>query len=65
MTRGEVILTGTVDSRHAKRRIEDLLEDISGIKELNNQIRVNKSGARLLRDGPPPRTARRSIDPAA
>jgi hypothetical protein len=43
VTGGEVTLTGTVDSRHTKRRIEDLLEDISGVKELNNQIRVKSS----------------------
>jgi osmotically-inducible protein OsmY len=39
---GEVILTGTVDSRYAKRMAEDIAEDVSGVHNVENRIRVNK-----------------------
>ena len=37
---GEVTLTGTVDSRRAKRRAEDLADDVSGVKHVQNNLRV-------------------------
>ena len=40
VTAGEVTLTGFVDSRAAKRAAEDLAEDIYGVREVHNQIRV-------------------------
>lgn len=40
---GEVILKGTVDSRFAKRRAEDIAEDVSGVTHCENRIRVNES----------------------
>jgi osmotically-inducible protein OsmY len=36
----EVILTGTVDSREAKRRAEDIAEHISGVRNVENRLRV-------------------------
>jgi osmotically-inducible protein OsmY len=39
---GEIILSGTVDSRYAKRMAEDIAEDISGVKNVENRIRVNR-----------------------
>ena len=36
----EVTLTGTVDSREAKRRAEDCAEAISGVKNVQNNLRV-------------------------
>ena len=42
---GEVTLTGTVGSRQEKRMIEDLVEMASGVKEVNNQLRVKPRGA--------------------
>jgi len=39
---GEVTLTGTVDERQAKRMSEDLVESISGVKDVHNQIRVRE-----------------------
>ncbi len=37
---GEVTLTGFVDSRAAKRAAEDLTEDIHGVREVHNQLRI-------------------------
>jgi osmotically-inducible protein OsmY len=37
----EVILTGTVNSREEKRRAEDLVESISGVKNVENRIKVS------------------------
>lgn len=36
----EVTLSGTVDSRRAKRRAEDLADDVSGVKHVQNNLRV-------------------------
>jgi osmotically-inducible protein OsmY len=40
---GIVTLTGTVNSRHEKRRAEDLIETLSGVKDVNNSLRVGGS----------------------
>jgi osmotically-inducible protein OsmY len=37
---GVVTLTGTVDSRYAKRRSEDLAESVSGVSEVQNHLRL-------------------------
>jgi hypothetical protein len=37
---GEVTLNGVVQSRHDKRRAEDLAEQASGVKQLQNNLRV-------------------------
>jgi hypothetical protein len=42
---GEVILTGTVNSRRAKRLAEDVVEQVSGVSEVSNQLRVKESGS--------------------
>ena len=39
---GEVTLKGTVPDREAKRRAEDLAESSSGVKDVQNQIRVKR-----------------------
>jgi osmotically-inducible protein OsmY len=41
---GEVVLTGTVDSRFAKRHAEDLAESVSGVTHVQNNIRVRQQG---------------------
>ncbi len=41
--KGAVTLTGTVKSRDEKRAIEDLAEDVLGVKEVNNEIRVARA----------------------
>src|SRR5262249_44584655 len=40
---GEVTLTGAVENRQFKHMVEDLVESISGVKEVNNQLRVNQN----------------------
>ncbi len=39
---GEVTLTGTVESRQAKRLSEDILDGISGVRDIHNQLRVQR-----------------------
>lgn len=39
---GEVTLTGSVDSRQAKRMAEDIAEECSGVQDVQNQLRVRK-----------------------
>ncbi|MDQ2669556.1 MAG: BON domain-containing protein [Gemmatimonadota bacterium] len=41
---GEVTLTGHVDSRRAKRLAEEIVENLSGVREVHNQLRVRKHG---------------------
>jgi osmotically-inducible protein OsmY len=38
---GDVTLTGTVDSRYEKRLAEDLAEDVSGVGNVENRLRVS------------------------
>jgi len=40
---GEVTLTGTVESRQAKRLAEDILDSISGVRDVHNQLRVQQN----------------------
>jgi len=42
---GEVTLSGTVDSRRAKFLAEDVGDQVMGVKEVNNQLRVRKQEA--------------------
>jgi osmotically-inducible protein OsmY len=37
---GEVTLTGTIDSRDAKWLAEDLVNSVSGVREINNRLKV-------------------------
>ncbi|MFN3459098.1 MAG: BON domain-containing protein [Novosphingobium sp.] len=50
VTEGEVTLAGTVTSRGEKRHAEDLVEDISGVKHVQNNLRV-KAGSGLEGQG--------------
>lgn len=38
----EVILSGRVESREAKRRAEDMVESISGVSNVQNQLKVSR-----------------------
>jgi hypothetical protein len=40
---GEVTLSGTVESRDQKRRAESLLEQLSGVSDVHNRLRVTSS----------------------
>jgi osmotically-inducible protein OsmY len=40
---GEVTLTGIVDHRSTKRRVEDIAESVSGVKNVENRIRVGQT----------------------
>lgn len=50
----EVVLTGTVDTKEEKRRAEDIAERISGVKNVENRLKVrsreNTGGATIYRD---------------
>lgn len=40
---GEVRLSGTIDQRAHKRRIELMIEDLPGVEDVHNEIRVKRS----------------------
>ncbi|MCU0497615.1 MAG: BON domain-containing protein [Anaerolineae bacterium] len=40
---GEITLEGTVSDRYQKRMAEDVLEGISGVKEIHNRLRVQQA----------------------
>ena len=40
--RGEVTLAGSVSDRSDKRRAEDLIENVSGVQEVHNNLRVGR-----------------------
>ena len=40
---GEVSLTGFVNSRNDKRMAEDIVEDVSGVKNVENRLRVQQN----------------------
>jgi osmotically-inducible protein OsmY len=67
---GEVTLSGSVRTRQEKRITEDLIENITGVREVNNNLKVKppdevigtaRSGASMLglSDTPPPSTKSR------
>jgi len=47
---GEVTLSGGVNSRAEKRRAEDLMEELPGVKDVHNRLRVVNEGG--LIEGP-------------
>lgn len=44
VTGGSVQLSGFVESKWAKRRAEDLAENVSGVGHVQNNIRVRSAG---------------------
>ncbi|WP_240530143.1 BON domain-containing protein [Novosphingobium sp. PC22D] len=48
VSEGEVTLDGTVDSRRAKRRAEDITDDVAGVRHVQNNLRVKN-----VREGTP------------
>jgi hypothetical protein len=53
---GLVTLNGTVDERHAKRLAEDIVESVSGVRDVHNQIRVQNGGDHRNDQGQQPAT---------
>lgn len=43
---GEVTLAGLVDRRHVKRLAEEIVEDVTGVKEVFNRLRVDRDEQR-------------------
>ena len=43
--KGELTLAGTIGDRNQKRRAEDCVEDVSGVKHVQNNLRVATNGA--------------------
>jgi hypothetical protein len=48
VSNGEVTLTGTLRSRNAKRRTTDVVEQVSGVKDVHNLIRVSDEQVRRV-----------------
>jgi len=44
VSNAEVTLNGTVHDRNERRRAEDIIEQISGVEHVQNNLRVNKDG---------------------
>jgi hypothetical protein len=42
VTGGEVTLAGSVNNRWDKRRAEDVAEEVSGVRDVHNNIRVSR-----------------------
>jgi osmotically-inducible protein OsmY len=49
--KGEVTLQGTVDSRQAKRHAEDAVDHVSGVKHVQNNLRVHDDRNRSASSG--------------
>ena len=60
---GDVTLVGRVESRTVKHLAENMVETVSGVKEVHNQLRITPP-ANLADDWQEPRE-RRATDPAA
>src|SRR5690606_24651157 len=43
VSEGEVILEGSVDDRRAKHHAEDIVDDVFGVKDVVNQLRVDRN----------------------
>ena len=46
--KGEVTLTGTVEHKNMKRRVEDVVERVSGVKHVENRLRTRAPGGRQI-----------------
>ena len=47
---GDVTLTGSVDNRESKRRAEDIAEEVTGVSDVYNNLKVNKSSTLSSQD---------------
>lgn len=48
VTKGEVMLKGMVENKGIKRRVEDLVEDVSGVKHVENRLRLRFPGGQIV-----------------
>jgi osmotically-inducible protein OsmY len=51
VTNGEITLMGSVENRDAKRRAEDIVESVSGVKNVENRLKVKGNRDWTNRDG--------------
>lgn len=51
VTAGEVTLTGTIDDRPMKRRAEDCVELVPGVRDVHNQLRIGEAPVTQDRSG--------------
>jgi hypothetical protein len=61
-TNGEVTLRGTVDSRETKRRAEDCVEDLPGVRDVRNELRTQPAKVSGEQAGSAGRSSGRSAD---
>jgi osmotically-inducible protein OsmY len=54
---GEVILTGLVENRYEKRMAEDIVEDVSGVRNVENRIRIKRDQEQYSESGNVTQTA--------
>jgi osmotically-inducible protein OsmY len=45
---GEVTLSGTVSDKQTKRRVEDMIESMSGVKSVQNNLRCNQAKVQYI-----------------
>ncbi len=45
---GEVILSGQVEDRNVKRRVENIAESVSGVKHLENRLHTRQFGGQIV-----------------
>jgi len=50
---GEVALTGSIEDRRMKRLAEDCVEEVPGVKDVHNQLRIGESSTTPDRSGHP------------
>jgi len=46
--KGDVTLSGSVESKHLKRRVEEVVERVSGVKNIENKLRPKLSGGPIV-----------------
>jgi osmotically-inducible protein OsmY len=51
VSNGEVTLNGSVSDRDQKRRAEDLIEQVSGVREVHNNLRVGAASQGAMQGG--------------
>ena len=51
VSNGEVTLDGTVSGRDDKRRAEDLADNVSGVRHVQNNLRIQQQGTAMETTG--------------